>query len=362
LQPLVGMRRALAFLLMLGACAESPTSTSTDSLCTDAADHLDSCLPGMATERAATCGPDEQAHAEWVLDRSCDQLLREAGDGKADGIPALQGVKIRKEGSLTYFSIPLARTAQSDRGYLLDKMVSQFTSRMGEINQAMAAHGVDLSSALTGDAATDYLHHYSDTVNGIIGTNTSSDIAVTVGETVRNPTKLSTWQRYVVPQMFLAYFSAKFTANLGIGGGASATVVIAVQPWLTLAVDHTLAQPKVVSKSYDVDVDVLGIPNVDIGFGVGGGAGVRVGVGAVFGPVNQPKDLAGTGIGLSGTVTIPVLGGVSAKVVTVLKYPPLVMLMLGYSSGTSAEAEIHGNLQQILDLGAFLSWLGTKTH
>jgi len=226
----------------------------------------------------------------------------------------------------------------------------------------MTAHGVDLSAVMTGPKADEYLNDYSETINNIIGANTSTDVAVAVGETVANPTKLSTWQRYVVPQMFLAYFSAKFTANLGIGGGGSATVVIAVQPWMTLAVDHTLAQPKVVSKTYDVDVGILGIPNVDIGFGVGGGAGVRVGVGAVFGPVNTPHDIAGTGIGLSGTLTLPVLGGLSAKVVTILKYPPLIMGMLGYSSGTSAEAEIHGNVQQILDMDQFLTWLGGFVH
>ena len=37
------------------------------------------------------------------------------------------------------------------------------------------------------------------------------------------------------------------------------------------------------------------------------------------------------------------------------------LMMLGYSSGTSAEAEIHGNLQKLLDLEAFLAWISTVT-
>ena len=134
---------------------------------------------------------------------------------------------------------------------------------------------------------------------------------------------------------------------------------IVVQPWLTLAIDHTLAEPKVVSKSYDVDVAVLGAPNLDIGFGAGGGPALRLGVGAIFGPLDQPSDVAGWGIGLSASATAPVIGGVTGKFVTVLQYPPLFMLLAGYSTGTSAEVEVHGNLQKLLDLNEFIVWIET---
>jgi hypothetical protein len=130
-----------------------------------------------------------------------------------------------------------------------------------------------------------------------------------------------------------------------------------IQPWLTLAVDHTLAQPTIVDKLYEVDVAILGVPNVDIGLGLGASLPLRIGVGAVFGPINQPQDLAGWGVGLSGGLTLPVLGGVSGKFISVLRAPPLFMLMLGYSTGTGAEVEVHGNFQKLLDLDAFIAWL-----
>jgi hypothetical protein len=355
-------RTSLIVLAIAGAGACVDPSSGSGSSCEEAAARMDSCLPGMVSERPAVCDADAEAHAEWVMSRTCDEILTDAADGKADGIPALEGVKIRREGNLTYFSIPLARTGDSDRGYLLDAMVQQFSARMGQLNQQMIAHGLDLGGVLTGDTANAFLANYTSTINAVIGANTSENVAVALGETVQNPTKLSTWQRYVIPQAFVAYFSAKFSVNVGIGGGASATVMIVVQPWLTLAVDHTLAQPKVVSKTHDVDVAIIGVPNVDIGFGAGGGPSLRLGLGAVFGPLDQPNNVAGTGIGLSGSATAPVIGGLSGKFVTILKYPPLFLLMLGYSTGTAAELEIHGDLQQLLDLGAFLHWIDVTLH
>lgn len=348
-------KASLAWCLVLAACTETPETSS----CEQAARHLEECLPGFVAEHGETCDADADAHADWVLSRTCDQILTDAGDGKADGLPALEGVKIRKEGNLTFFSIPLARTAAEDRGHLLDEMIGKFTRRMGELNQDMIAHGVDLSGVLVGDVANQFAANYSSTINTVIGTDTSSDVAVALGDTVQNPTKLSTWKRYVIPQAYIAYFSAKFSINVGVGGGVSATVMIVVQPWLTLAVDHTKAQPTVVGKSYDVDVAVMGAPNVDVGFGAGGGPALRLGLGAVFGPLDHPEDVAGWGIGLSGSASAPFIGGLAGKFVTVLKYPPLFMLLLGYSTGTSGELEIHGNLTKLLDLNAFLQWIDT---
>ena len=343
----------LALLLSLApACAGDQQST-----CDQAAAHMEACLPGLVAERPATCSASDETTARYVLSRTCDQLLADAADGKADGVPTLQGVRIRNEGNLTYFSIPLARTAADDRGALLDQMVSQFDNKMGDLNQQMIAHGIDLSGVLTGQVATDFQNNLTSTLDAIVASDQSSNVAVEVGDSVQNPTSLSTWQRYVIPQAFSVYFSAKFSIDYGVGGGFSATVMPVVQPWLTLAVDHTLAQPKVVDKQYEVNVDIIGIPNVDIGFGAGGGVALRAGVGAVFGPLDEPHDVAGWGIGLSATFTAPVIGGLQGKFVTILKYPPLFLLMLGYNSGTSGELEIHGNLQKLMDLDSFLAWI-----
>jgi hypothetical protein len=336
------IKASLPLLLVVAACAGTDVST-----CEEAARHLEECVPGEA------CDLDGAALVDWV--QTCNQL----DEGKADGLPKLEGVRIRKEGNLTFFSIPLARAAADDRGHLLDAMVGQFSQRMGQLNQDMIAHGVDLSGILTGDLAAQFTANYSSTIQAVIGTDTSANVAVALGDTIEEPTKLSSWKRYAIPQAYIAYFSAKFTINVGVGGGASATVMIVAQPWVTIAVDHTKAQPTVVGKTYDVDVALLGAPNVDVGIGTGGGVALRLGLGAVFGPLDRPQDIAGWGIGLSGSAGVPVIGGLSGKFVSVLKYPPLFMLMLGYSSGTSGELEIHGNLTKLLDLQAFLAWIDT---
>jgi hypothetical protein len=52
-----------------------------------------------------------------------------------------------------------------------------------------------------------------------------------------------------------------------------------------------------------------------------------------------------------------VIGGLSGKFITVLRYPPLFMFMMGYSTGTGAELEVHGNIQRILDLNGFIGWI-----
>jgi len=191
------------------------------------------------------------------------------------------------------------------------------------------------------------------------GDNVEHGVELELGHTVSQPTRLSSWRRYAIPQAFIGYISTKFTVSWGVSAGVSATVMVVIQPWLTLAVDHTAAQPTIVDKLYEVDVALLGVPNVDIGLGVGASLPLRVGVGAVFGPLDQPNDLARWGIGLSGGLTVPVLGGVSGKFISVLRAPPLFMLMLGYSTGTGAELEVHGNIQRILDLDAFIAWLGS---
>ena len=40
-----------------------------------------------------------------------------------------------------------------------------------------------------------------------------------------------------------------------------------------------------------------------------------------------------------------------------LRAPPLFLLLLGYTTGTAAELEVHGNLQRIMDLSQFLDWI-----
>ncbi|HVK89167.1 MAG TPA: hypothetical protein VM513_33830 [Kofleriaceae bacterium] len=351
----------LAFLAATAACATNDEIENDSRICEVAAAHMESCLPGLVATRPETCGAQEQAESQWALEQSCPVLLAQAADGKADAVPAMKGIRIKKVGSRTYFMIPLAQTFSEDRERLLQETVTKFNAEMGKINTQLISRGIDMSEALTGDAARQFTDHYIATVNNLLASQVDTEIETALGATIAEPRRMSTWDRYVIPQAFIAYFSSRFSVSWGISGGVSATVMIVAQPWLSLAVDHTAAQPTVVGKNYELDVAVIGVPSVEIGGGVGGGFPLRIGVGAVFGPLNKPNDVAGWGIGLSASGTAPIVGGLSGKFLTVLRYPPLFMLMLGYSTGTAAEVEIHGDLQRMMDLNAFLEWIETVT-
>jgi hypothetical protein len=93
--------------------------------------------------------------------------------------------------------------------------------------------------------------------------------------------------------------------NFGISAGISATVMVIVQPWLTLAVDqsHAPRSRRSSTRCTRSDAALMGVPNVDIGLAVGASLPLRFGIGAVFGPIDKPNDLARWGVGLSGGVT-----------------------------------------------------------
>lgn len=359
------MRHFLLCVMLVAAstaCATDGDQVENDPrICEEAAQHMEACLPGLVATRPETCGAREQAESQWALDQSCPVLLAQAADGKADAVPAMKGIRIKKVGSRTYFMIPLAQTFSEDRSRLLQETVTKFNSEMGKINTQLIDRGIDMSEVLTGDAARQFTDHYIQTVDKLLADPIDAEIETALGATIEEPRRMSTWDRYVIPQAFIAYFSSRFSVSWGISGGVSATVMIVAQPWLSLAIDHTAAQPTVVGKNYELDVAVIGVPSVEIGGGVGGGFPLRIGVGAVFGPLNQPSDVAGWGIGLSASGTAPIVGGLSGKFLTVLRYPPLFMLMLGYSSGTAAEVEVHGDLQRMLDLNGLLEWIERVT-
>lgn len=297
-----------------------------------------------------------------VLPEICEALRDPAiAAGKADEIPELRGIVVERVGNRTLFKIPLAYTVGGDHRRLLDETIDKFTSEIGRLNQAMIARGVDLTAILDHASSEAFENNYLDTLERIFDTGVHAEMEERLSENYARPRELWVWQRYLVPQAFIAYFSTKFSVNVGIGGGVSATVLVVVQPWLVLEVDHTESEPRVVDKAYEVDVAVLGVPNVDVGVGVGGGLPLRIGAGAVFGPLDRPEDLAGWGVGLSGSFSIPIVGGGQAKFITVLQHPPLFLGMAGYSTGTSAGFEIHGNLQYIMDLNEFLSWIAATT-
>jgi hypothetical protein len=285
----------------------------------------------------------------------CSAISDPATSAKADS-PALRGIIVERIGDRIIFKIPLAHTFEADRRRLLDEAIDQFSGSVTYVSNAMSERGVDLSRVADLASGEGFRGEFRGTFDRFLDTDAEDEIDILVGDE-GEPRELWTWQRYVTPQAFVGYFGTKFTANLGIGGGISATVLIVVQPWLALEVDYGEDEPTIVDKSYLVDVAILGVPNIDVGFGAGGGVPVRIGAGAVFGPLDRPEDLAGWGVGLSGSFALPIAGGGQAKFISVLKDPPLFLALAGYNTGTAAGAEIHGNLQYIMDLDEFLSWI-----
>ena len=344
-------------LLVLAACATSGPESS--PRCDEAADHVEACLPGYVANRAEACEGMALAESERTLSLSCPELLTQMSDGKADEVPALRGIRIRREGNRTTFLVPLAQTWAGDRAALLDETITRFRAAMTDLHRDLAERGLDLGAVLTGPGAAEFDRRYTAIVDRLVGAEdeVGDDLEVELGRSYGAPRTLSTWSRYVLPQAFIAYVSTKFTVDVGVSAGVSATAMIVVQLWLAIAVDHSQREPVVVGKDYEVDVAILGAPNVDIGIGVGGGLPLRIGLGAVFGPLDRPTDLAGWALGLSGSATLPFIGGANGKFLSVLRAPPLFLLLLGYTTGTAAELEVHGNLQRIMDLSQFLDWI-----
>jgi len=297
------------------------------------------------------------AEADLVPEVCSDLAYSAAAGGKADEISQMRGIVVERVGNVTYFKIPLAYTVDGDQRRLFDETIVKFSDALGALNREMIARGVDLAGVLDEATSEEFAKNYEDTLKQVLGTSHEDELESALGESYASPRELWAWQRYLVPQAFIGYFGTRFTASGGVGGGASMTVLVVVQPWLSLAVDHTLPEPAVVDKSYEVDVAVLGAPNVEVGFGVGGGAPVAIGAGAVFGPMDRPEDLAGWGIGLNGSFALPFAGGGQVAFVTVLARPPLFFALLGYNTGTAAGAQITGNLHYVMQLSELLEWI-----
>ena len=312
---------------------------------------LGACVPATA-ERAVCDGAD-------LTPEVCDGLVNLAAGNSSDEDLRLRGIIVERSGNLTHFKIPLAYTVGGDQQRLLDETVDRFRREMGRLNTEMQRRGVDLTGVLNHAADAQFASNYLQTLQSLFTTNVDSQMEIQLGRSYGRPRELSVWQRYVMPQALVFYFGTKFTANWGVGGGLSLTIFVVAQPWLSVTVDHTLPEPIVVDKSYELDMTVLGAPNVDVGFGAGGGLPIRIGAGTVLGPLDYPDDLAGWGIGLSGSFEIPVAGGGQAKGIVELRDPPLALLMAGYSSGTAAGFEVHGNIQYIMDLPTILNWIGS---
>ena len=288
-----------------------------------------------------------------VSEQLCEQIALAAED--KSGTPAVQGLLVDRVGNLTRFKVPMGYTHGPEYDHLLAQTIERFAEAMGEVHTKLAERDLDLG---IGERRNEFNRRYIEALSASLELDVDGAMQDALGEAYARPRQLSTWQRYLKPQAFIGYLGTKFSGNFIVGGGVSATLMIVVQPWLVLEVDHSLPEPTVVSKTSEIDVAILGVPNVDIGGGIGGGVPLRFGGGAVFGPMDRPNDLEGWGLGVSGSLGVPVIGG-NTKFIGVLRWPPLFFAQVGFSIGLAAEAGLHGNGQRIMDLDSFLDWLAT---
>jgi hypothetical protein len=237
---------------------------------------------------------------------------------------------------------------------LFDMTLEDFAEGVSRIRSDFKARGIDTTKLLPGDPnSAAFKEATRKLIENLARDVTEDSVADQLN---KNPEygdlkKLSNWKKYTIPQAFLVYFGADFSASLGVGIGGAATIFIVTQPWLKIGIDTRTG--KQVSKAIQVQKAILGVPNLLLGAGAGGGAKVDTGAGVVFGPLNHPNDMAGLGLGINAVGTLGPIG-IAGKIMTVLRNPPLVYVVGGYTGGVAGTIQIQGNGQILLPLEKFM--------
>lgn len=167
-----------------------------------------------------------------------------------------------------------------------------------------------------------------------------------------------------IPSALIINVLAKGTLGLGVAGGAGVSVGLVVLPY------HVTRQPlqndggQNTVEYYEFEYFLIGFPNVDIGGGASAGAVTRISLGAIWGPMESPKDFLGLMIALSGGFATPA-GGVNVKTGAVhnSKKPgafqyKFAMAGLEWGAGVNVEARV--NAAWIVDGMKFLAGLGIE--
>lgn len=261
------------------------------------------------------------------------------------------GVRVSEVGDIVFWKIPLAQTAEADKRIIFDRMLEQFADGMGQVNSRLRANGVSLPLMSESEYKA-YGEQTESLIRRIIAAGQERDIAAMAGD-YSQMREMGHWKSYLIPQAFIVYGGGQFKAAFGGGAGFSAIVYVVIQPWLKVGIDKRTA--KQVSSSVEMNMTILGVPNLDAGVGVGGGGAAQAGVGVVWGPLQTPDDMAGLGIGATASASMPIVGGGSARVIGLLRNPPLVYAVAGYQGGVDAGMHAQLSFQALLSLDKFMA-------
>lgn len=163
----------------------------------------------------------------------------------------------------------------------------------------------------------------------------------------------------LLPDAFLVFGGGKFSANFGIGGGASLMLGLVVLPVQVTKIDKMTS--KVVETYVSARVALVGWASPELGTGVGGGARGRLGVGMLWNfnhEFNSPEQFVGFGLGVSKSL---VLGpaGINVKAGTINNvdmsgWVDFVYATAAWEFGVAATAEVHMNGTVIMPMAKIM--------
>lgn len=169
-----------------------------------------------------------------------------------------------------------------------------------------------------------------------------------------------------LPDALLVYAGGKFSANLRVGGGASAMIGVVIMPVVVTQLDKLTQE--VVATFVSAKIAAVGWPNVDLGVGVGGGKRARVGMGLIWNTndtFTSPDQYVGLGFGLSGSAVLgPVGANFKAGILNNTSLPDwvdFVFASAAWEAGLAASAEpIRGNAFYVAPLENIIEALSAE--
>lgn len=272
------------------------------------------------------------------------------------------GIKVSHDANRTVWKIPFAETFEPDKKLLFDVVVKDFQRHIDSLNAKLDANNA--ASNPTTDVIAEKLtrsEELQSAIERILSAARSDKGLEAKFESALDPEyetrygkvrQLSAIQSYVLPQAFMVAVEMRVSLRAGVGGGGAFMFLWAFQPYVTVTVDNKTG--KTLAQDFEVDSEIFAVPSTELGCGIGAAGQPAVGVGAIFGPMKNPAELAGVGIKVAGNVTVPVIGGINGRVVLMVKFPPLYYVAATYGTGTGAEASCSGGIEIVLSVDEFL--------
>ena len=273
------------------------------------------------------------------------------------------GIKAESNSQTTTWKIPWAETHEKDKKELFDLAVSDFRKKLDSVNRKFAASKKraiveedEVENKLAKrEEIVSSIEKVIQSVRGDKNSTNRFQAALEGGYTQKygRIDELSSGKSYVIPQAFMAVITGKVGVDIVVGGELSGSLLWLFQPYVTVTIRN--ADNKIVDKGFDVQSEIFVVPNFGLGVGASAQVTTGVGFGAVFGPLKSTKDIAGSGIGISGSGVFPFVGGVNGQFMLIWKYPPLYYVSSQVMLGAGGGLGVHANLQRIISVEDFLA-------